>query len=346
MEYLKKQYFDKSYKSLDEYLNSNKRGEEEILIVYTFSKIEDSINLTKKESYMEKIVSDIKTASKFKHILKDFYEKDKKILGLKFNSENTMFINFFISEINHFKESNEKKEDKKFIFIINIKRLFNLEHNKKITTILIEDKNINQLFIDNINGSKLSIKEIEGKNIYEIGNGLLDLNKNIIDGMLNFYRNHINERMGKYKGISYNNFIIEFENFIKNNSEMMKKIKEIIAKHIDKSEKIIDLLIKDKFLDLNTIDFVSTILNYIIDIFNKKLEIILSKSESNNFFVTDFMLHIENKEKSELNDNISNSQLTSYSFNISDEQLLKNNIFIEIRRKYFDFLCNLKEDKD
>ena len=176
MEYLKKQYFDKSYKSLDEYLNSNKRGEEEILMVYTFSKIEDSINLTKKESYMEKIVSDIKTASKFKHILKDFYEKDKKILGLKFNSENTMFINFFISEINHFKESNEKKEDKKFIFIINIKRLFNLEHNNKITTILIEDKNINQLFIDNINGSKLSIKEIEGKNIYEIGNGLLDLN--------------------------------------------------------------------------------------------------------------------------------------------------------------------------
>ena len=152
--------------------------------------------------------------------------------------------------------------------------------------------------------------------------------------------------MGKYKGISYNNFIIEFENFIKNNSEMMKKIKEIIAKHIDKSEKIINILIKDKFIDLNTIDFVSTILNYIIDIFNKQLEIILSKSESNNFFVTDFMLHIENKEKSELNDNISNSQLTSYSFNISDEQLLKNNIFIEIRRKYLDYLHNLKEDKD
>jgi hypothetical protein len=47
-EYLKNQYFEKSYKSLDEYLNSNKRGEEEILMVYTFSKIEDSINLTKK----------------------------------------------------------------------------------------------------------------------------------------------------------------------------------------------------------------------------------------------------------------------------------------------------------
>jgi hypothetical protein len=123
IEDLKQKYLEKSYKSLDEYINSPNRGSEEILMVYTFSKIEDAINFSKKEikgEYLEAIVSEINTANKFEHILKEFYEK-KSILVLKFNSENTMYINFFISEINQYKMSNNiHGKDKKFIFIINI----------------------------------------------------------------------------------------------------------------------------------------------------------------------------------------------------------------------------------
>ena len=103
-------------------------------MVYTFSKIEDAINFSKKEikeEYTETIVSDIKTASKFENVLREFYEQKKKILSFKFNSENTMYINFFISEINHYKISNNiNGNEKKFIFIINIKRYFN-ENKKK-----------------------------------------------------------------------------------------------------------------------------------------------------------------------------------------------------------------------
>ena len=41
---------------------------------------------------------------------------------------------------------------KKFIFTINIKRDFNKNiNNNNITTVLVDDEKINQLFIDNIN---------------------------------------------------------------------------------------------------------------------------------------------------------------------------------------------------
>ena len=57
---------------------------------------------------MEKIASEIKTVFKFKQILNEFYDKEKKVeykyLILKFNSDNAMNINFFISEIKHYKE--------------------------------------------------------------------------------------------------------------------------------------------------------------------------------------------------------------------------------------------------
>jgi len=56
-------------------------------MVYTFSKIEDAINLSNnniKEGYMEAIVSDIKTAYKLQNILKEFYKRNKSIINLKF----------------------------------------------------------------------------------------------------------------------------------------------------------------------------------------------------------------------------------------------------------------------
>ena len=352
IEDLKQKYLDKSYKSLDEYINSPNRGSEEILMVYTFSKIEDAINFSKKEikgEYLEAIVSEINTANKFEHILKEFYEK-KSILVLKFNSENTMYINFFISEINQYKMSNNiHGKDKKFIFIINIKRYFNLDNNKKnkkITTALIVDDNINQLFIDNLNGSLLSFADIEGKNMSDFieNSNLFDQKKYINEGMLNFYEKHINEQMGKYKGICYDNFKKEFFNFIEKNEKMIADIKKIISKHLGNSEKLVNLIFKNKFIDQNTIDFTSAIITYIKDIFNKKLEFVLSESESNNFFVTYFMLNYKEKEESKIVNDSSNLDLSYYSFNIEDDQLINNQIFNGIKAKYLKYLSNLKED--
>jgi IS4 transposase len=90
---------------------------------------------------MEKIASEIKTVFKFKQILNEFYDKEKKVeykyLILKFNSDNAMNINFFISEIKHYKEINKlSDENKNFIFTINIQRKFDSRKANKLTIIL------------------------------------------------------------------------------------------------------------------------------------------------------------------------------------------------------------------
>ncbi len=59
----------------------------------------------------------------------------------------------------------------KIIFLLLIKREFELDKNKnKLATILITDKNINQLFIDNINGAEIQIKDVKKINIKDFVN--------------------------------------------------------------------------------------------------------------------------------------------------------------------------------
>ena len=141
------QNLDNKYNSLQEYLINEKRGKENILIVYTFSNIGEEIKLDKKENYLERITSEINNEYKFYQILEEFYENKYKTLILKFESENAKYIYYFISIIKNYKEINKIKDDtKKYIFTINIKREFDLEKNKnKVTTVLIMDENIEQL---------------------------------------------------------------------------------------------------------------------------------------------------------------------------------------------------------
>ena len=233
-DFIKNCYLKNRPKSLEEYLKDYKKEKENILIAYTFSKIGEAIKLPEKESYMEKIASEIKTVFKFKQMLNEFYDKEKKVeykyLILKFNSGNAVNINFFISTIKHYKEINKiTDENKYFIFTVNVERKFDLKKVKKLTTVLIRDEEMNQIFIDNINGTELSIKDIDGKNINDlIGKNLMNPNKIIVDGMLNFYGENKNVQIGKCKGIDNNNFISEFKIFIENNQDLINKIKNLI----------------------------------------------------------------------------------------------------------------------
>ena len=338
MDFIKNCYSENRPKSLEDYLKNHKKERENISIVYTFSKIGEAIKLEEKESYMEKIASEIKTVFKFKQILNEFYDKEKKVetkcLILKFNSENAVNINFFISEINHYKEINKITEDNKnYVFIVNIQRKFDTNNVKKLTTVLIMGDELNQIFIDNVNGTELSIKDIEGKNITDlIGKKLMDPKKIIVEGMLNFYGEYKNEQIGKCKGIDYNNFTSEFKIFIEN-SELIDKIKGIILPQIGKTGDIVNLIIENKTINQNTIDFISAILVYMKDGFNQKLEIFLRKSENNNFFTTLFMLNV--KDKNDYVSTISGKQLSDYSFNKSDEKLLKNTLFENIIKEFW-----------
>ena len=348
-DFIKNAYLQNRPKSLEEYLKDYKKEKEKILIVYTFSKIGEAIKLPENESYMERIASEIKTVFKFKQILNEFYDKDKKIENkyfiLKFNNDNAVNINFFISEIKHYKEINKiTDESKNFIFTINIQREFDSRNVKKLTTVLINDEEMNQLFIDNINGTELSIKDIEGKNITDlIAKKLMDPKQIIVDGMLNFYGENKNEQIGRCKGIDNYNFVSEFKVFIENRQDLIEKIKKIILPQIGKTENIVNLIIENKTINQNTIDFISAILMYMKDGFSDQLENFLRKTENNNFFTTLFMLNV--KDNIESISTTSNKQLNNCSFNKSDEQLLKNNLIEKIKEDFIEKTKKSLHDK-
>ena len=348
-DFIKNSYSKKRPKSLEEYLTNFKKEKEKVLIAYTFSKIGEAIKLPGKESYMEKIASEIKTVFKFKQILNEFYDKENKeeykYLIIKFNSDNAININFFISEIKHYKEINKITDDNKYIiFIINIQRKFDSKKAKKLTTVLITDEEINQIFIDNINGTELTIKDIDGKNINDlISKKLMDPYKIIVEGMLNFYGGNKNEFIGKCKGIDSNNFISEFKIYIENNQDLKDKIKNIILPKIGKTENIVNSIIEEQTINQNTIDFISSILLYMKDGFNKQLDIFLRKSENNNFFTTLFILSI--KDNNDTISTIPSDSLNYYSFNKTDEQLLNNKLFVNIIKEFWKKANNIFDEK-
>ena len=360
------------YNSLKDYLQSDKRGNEDILIVYTFSNTGEAINLhdikinnnennnissekeninsedenkmSKEENYMERITSEINTVYKFNQILKEFHEnKNCETLILKFESENAQYINYFISEIRNFKENEKEYEKegeikaKKYIFTINIKRELNLKNkSKKVTTVLITDDKIKQLFIDNINGTNYSIEDIENIDIKTFIN--LEENKKIIsEELINFFRENKRE-LGKYKNIDSNNFISEFEKFTKSENElaieMVGGVKKIILNQVGNNERIISTIIEKNYINQNTTDFITAVISYIKNILNENIKELLKKIENNNFFTTLFMLNVKDNEQ-EKNDSItSNSELNDYINHISDIDILKNEIIIKIKKEF------------
>ena len=81
------------YNSLDEYLKDDKRGKENILIIYTFSKIGEKIKLSENDNYMEILIEGIESSYKFKKILNEFNENKKyELLILKLERGSDKYI--------------------------------------------------------------------------------------------------------------------------------------------------------------------------------------------------------------------------------------------------------------
>ena len=227
-------------------------------------------------------------------------------------------------------------DTKKIIFILNIQREFDLsKETNKIATILTKDDNINQLFIDNINGGELSIKDAKKINIHDFINKNENYKNLIIETLLNFLKENKNEQLGKYKGIDTNNYIQEFKNFIEQSEEILNSIKSIVLSKFDNDENITESLIKNKYITQNTVDFTSSMISYMKNIFKEKTKMLLIKTENNNFFTTIFMLNVNNIEK----ENIISKE---YSLNISDIDILNNEIVTKIKK---EFLKSLREKK-
>ena len=187
---IKQKYNDKKYCNLNQCIMDADNLTYRISIIYTFSEISDKINGCDGE-YSFKI-SDIKNENQLKlkiEELKKKYDNSKQknnknihilIHFEQINSNKIQYISNFINK--NYKE----KDDIRFIFIIHLKR--NIRSNdlesgddseeeessisesedflsEKIYAIPDIDKDINQLFIDNLNGMEINLNNVLDKNI-------------------------------------------------------------------------------------------------------------------------------------------------------------------------------------
>ena len=163
---IKQIYLDKKeYYNLEKYLNDNENKNYKISVIYTFSNI--FIDIKCFNNIMKFMISEIKSENELKYKIDEIINI---IENDKISNQNNIIIQFeqinsnkiqFVSE---YIKKNYKNDNYKYIFIIHIQRSFNLKNNnnnnKMIYSIPDIDPEIEQLFIDNLNGPNIKFKDL------------------------------------------------------------------------------------------------------------------------------------------------------------------------------------------
>ena len=298
---IKKDYYkNKKYYNFITYIKDieTKRINYKISIIYTFSDIAEIIYEYNNE--MKFMISEIYSENQLKRTIDEMIksEEDKndksKILIIQFQQSNSNKIQFISDYIINYCG----KDGYKYIFLIHIKRRFrNVQSGKRESIYSIPNINndINQIFIDNLNGPKITLENMSKKNIeeimFELGS-LIDEESEFKKTLLNFVFTGINSRyMAK---INPEEYIEDLIKYVDNNNnkefkqKIIKKAKELINEDINKrfdSGSLIDKILKG--INKNSVDLISCIINYIKEnIFNKNLEKIFEFLEQNNFLTS------------------------------------------------------------
>ena len=319
---IKKKYNEeKKYFSFESYIKDKKYNNYKISIIYTFNNISNIINGANNE--MKFMVSEIRSENQLKNEINDLknnkFEKTDYIL-IHFDQLNSNKIQFIISFIN----KNFKDDNYYYIFIIHIKRHFD-QKDEKIYSILDINPDINQLFIDNLNGKEIKLGDLLKKKIKDIldeNDKLMDLNNEFKKVLSKFVYKELFEK-GKGNNLNNKNYSITRDNYENkilnlmyeedkedenNNFKMkiIKKTKDLIDK--DKQDEgdcknIIDKIFKENYVSKNTLDIISCIFEYIKEkVYYKYLNHILEALEDNNFLTT--FLEIKSNKDNELDKDV------------------------------------------
>ena len=196
------------------------------------------------------------------------------------------------------------EDDFNYVFIIHIKRKFkndnqNDEEDEKIYSIPNVNEEINQIFIDNLNGpSNITLEDLLNKDINEL---ISKNNKKLIDEEMEF-KNSLSsfvykQRNEKDKIDIFNNpigddYLQKLRRYMENNKnfreDLIKKAKELIDSNSKgNSAGLIEQMNKEKPLNKNSIDLVSNLLVYIREkIFNENLIKVFEFLEHDNILTT------------------------------------------------------------
>ena len=361
-----KYYSKKKYYNFKQYMKALNSGDKDLVnykisIIYTFSNIVNIIEGYHNDN--EFMVTAIDKEEKLKTYIDDIKAKNKsgKIqlpILIRFEDYNSNKIQFIADYINNYC----KEDEYHYIFIIYLHRDFSLEKKQRIYSIPNIYNNINQLFIDNLDGPNISLKNLITKNIKEImlsEEVFRDLNKEFRDTLTAFiydkmseknkilleensklseFSMYLNQKYGEKNNSNADNYSEEIINYMlyidkEFKDEIIEKAKKLIELDKDAQDncnKLIDKMFKENYVNKNKIDIISCILDYIKEnVFAKNLKFIFNVLEDNNFFTT--LIEINNDKICRLD--------------INDEGIKPNNrnIIKELETK---FLKEIKVDKD
>ena len=283
----------KKFYNYKDYINEEDNKQYKISIIYAFTSITNTVEgLNKEISFM---VSQIRSEDGLKNLIDEIKNQNENIklkkeynICIHFeqsNSEKIKFISNFI--INNFME-----DQYNYLIIIHINRKFNKKSHEKIYSLTDINPDINQLFIDNLNASKIKLNDLLENDILiiiEENKDDMKIKEEFNKTLKNFIINELNDIILNEK--TKNDYISEIQNYINEEESFKGKIIEIAFKLIknDKEEEeinckdIIEKIYATNYIDIYTIDIISCLIEYINkNIFNKYLKIIFQTLEDNN----------------------------------------------------------------
>ena len=330
---------EKKYYNLKSYVETLKENSCKISIIYTFNSIAVAIKGINNE--MEILISEIKMEEKLDSSIKDLkYKNENKYINQNEGKNNIIYIKFeqfnsdkiqFISE---YIKKNYKDDNYNYVFIIFIQRNFNSQTNSTIYSIPDIDPDIEQLFIDNLNGeNNIKFKDLKKdiKDIMTDNSKYMSLDNEFNRLLANFVYKCLIEKRNQINASSFNNrdnnrifindyplkqkdisYLTEIQRFIENNNSFKTKIINKAKTFIDEnksiegnSQKLIDKIMRNYYIGKNSLDIISCLLNYIKEeIFGKYLMYIFNALEDNNIFTT--LIEFQNNKNKEIEDSIIN----------------------------------------
>ena len=328
-----KYYEKKKYYNFQQYmkdLNANNKDliNYKISIIYTYSNI---INIIEGYNHDEFMISAVSSEEKLKTQIDDIKNKNKNdnkrgYILIKFEDYNSNKIQFIADYIKTYCENDEYH----YIFIIYLHR--NMDSDDYEPQIIYStpniNKNINQLFIDNLAAPEIKLEDLLKNDIKEImfsANNFKNLDKEFrqilsdfvyekmeektkielnqtskMSDLSTFLTKTYGENKNNSKGEAYSDQIINYMMYIDPDfkDKIINKAKELI-----KTDKIaqkdcpslINKMLSEKYVNKDKIDIISCILGYIKEkIFTKYLRIIFNVLEDNNFLTT--LLELNNEK--------------------------------------------------
>ena len=318
---IKEKYNEKDYHNFKQYITDEEYKKYRISIIYTFSGLANIIDGSSNE--MSFMVSEIRNENQLRITIEELKKKNDNnkyaneknynilIHFEQINSNKIQFISNFINK--NFKE----KDNYRFIFIIHIKRNFDLKNNERIYSIPNINQDINQLFIDNLNGKEIKLNDLLDKNIKEIlddNDELMNLDKEFKRALTSFIYKELIENNKKINSKNKNGKLNE-DNYNEEINKYMEEDDVFRTKIIDKAKELIQneseaegdckSLVEKilKNMGKNSLDIINCLLDYIKEkIFSKYLKYIFEVLEDSNFLTT--LVEIKKEKDNELEDKI------------------------------------------